>query len=240
MHSGIRIGLIGDFNDQQKAHQAIPKALAAASGGAAEGVWIGTDSAGTSQPLAGFDGIWCVPGMPYRNAAGAIEAIRHARTSGTPFLGTSAGFQYAVIEFARNVLGLTDADHQKSNPKATLPLIAPLGLSLLGVKARVRFTPGSQLRKAYGKAESVEQYHCSFGLNGRYRRLIEGRGLHATAVDDQDETRAVEVDGHPFFVATLFQPELAALVDGAPPNPLVQAYIAACERRRQRLTKAAS
>ena len=240
MHSGIRIGLIGDFNEQQKAHQAIPKALAAASGGTVEAVWVPTDAAGKGESLAGFDGLWCVPGMPYRDAAGAMKAIRHARVTGTPFLGTSAGFQYAVIEYARNVLGLTEADHQKTNPKAAMPLIAPLGLSLVGVKARVRFTAGSHLRKAYGAPEAMEQYHCSFGLNGRYRRLIEGRGLYVSAVDDQDEIRAVEVDGHPFFVATLFQPELSAMAAGAPGNPLVHAFVAVCERRRQGAARVAS
>jgi len=121
-----------------------------------------------------------------------------------------------------------------------MPLISPLGLSLLGVKARVRFTEGSHLRKAYRTPESIEEYHCSFGLNGRYRRLIEGRGLYVAALDDQDEIRAVEVDGHPFFVATLFQPALSAPADGAAPNPLVQAFVVASERRRHGAVKAAS
>ncbi|HEY2019438.1 MAG TPA: hypothetical protein VGH38_38285 [Bryobacteraceae bacterium] len=240
MHSEIRIGLIGDFNEQQKAHQAILKSLAGVSEGTVEGVWIPTDSVGKGESLAGFDGLWCVPGMPYRNADGAMRAISYARSSRTPFLGTSAGFQYVIIEFARNVLGLADADHQKSNPKATLPLISPLGLALLGVKARVRFSDGSHLRKAYHAPEAIEQYHCSFGLNNRYRRLIEGKDLCVAAVDDQDEIRAVELDGHPFFVATLFQPELSALVHGAQPNPLVKAFVAVCERRHQGVTKAAS
>src|SRR6185436_10754648 len=95
------------------------------------------------------------------------------------------------------------------------------------VKARVRFSVGSRLRAAYRAAESIEEYHCSFGLNGRYRRLLEGRDLYIAAVDDQDEVRAVELDGHPFFVATLFQPELRT---GA--NPLVAAFLAVCDRRR--------
>ena len=83
-----------------------------------EATWVSTDSVGSGESLAEFDGLWCVPGMPYRSADGAISAIRYARTSGYPFLGTSAGFQYALIEYARDVLGLTEADHQKTNPKA--------------------------------------------------------------------------------------------------------------------------
>lgn len=235
MHSGIRIALVGDFNDQQKAHQAIPKALSAVPEGAVEGVWIPTDSVGRGESLAEYDGVWCVPGMPYRSAEGALAAIRYARMSRTPFLGTSAGFQYALIEYARDVLGFSEADHQKTNPRAAMPLISPLGCALAGMKARVRFTNGSLLRKAYRVAESVEHYHCSFGLNGRYRRLIEGGHLYVAGVDDQQEIRAVELDGHPFFVAALFQPEMGAL-----PNPLVSAFAAACARRHRVATKAAS
>jgi len=237
MHSGIRIALVGDFNDQQKPHQAIPTALSAVpeGEGKVEGIWISTDSVGKGESLAEYDGIWCVPGMPYRSADGVLTAIRHARMSRTPFLGTSAGFQYALVEYARNVLGFSEAAHQKTNPAAAMPLISPLGCALAGMKARVRFTDGSLLRKAYRAAESVEHYHCSFGLNGRYRRLIEGGHLYVAALDDQQEIRAVELDGHPFFVATLFQPEM-----GPAPNPLVSAFAAACVRRHRGATKVAS
>lgn len=226
MHSAIRVGLIGDFNESHRAHQAIPKALLAVS--EVECVWIPTESAETVQSLTGFDGFWCVPGMPYRSAEGAMRAIRYARMTRTPFLGTSAGFQYAVLEFARGVLGLSQADHQKSNPKASIPLISPLGCALAGVKTRVRFMDGSHLWRAYGAAESIEEYHCSHGLNERYRRILEGNDLYMAAIDDQHEIRAVELDGHPFFVATLFQPELRAGI-----SPIVQAFVRTCAKRKQ-------
>ena len=228
MHSSVRVALLGEFNEQQRAHHAIPKALTATSENGVETTWVSTDSVEKGESLAEYDGLWCVPGMPYRSADGAISAIRYARTSKVPFLGTSAGFQYALIEYARDVLGLTEADHQKINPKASLPLITPLDCGLAGVNARVRFMEGSHLRKAYRTADSMEEYHCSFGLNGRYRRLIESGPLYVSAVDDQQEIRAVELDGHPFFVATLFQPEMSA-----GPNPLVAAFVAACQRRRR-------
>ena len=234
MHSAIRIGLIGDYSEQQRAHAAIPRALQAVSGGI-ETVWIPTDAAGDSQALATFDGFWCVPGMPYRDAEGAMRAIRHARITRTPFLGTSAGFQYAILEYARDVLGLSDAAHERTHPKSAMPLISPLGCALAGVKARVRFLDGSRLRRIYNAPESTEEYHCSFGLNGRYRRLLEGRDLTVAAVDDQHEIRAVELDGHPFFFATLFQPEMRP---GA--NPLVEAFVDCCAKRQLSRTKAAS
>ena len=106
MHSAIRIALVGDYNELQRAHQAIPRALTAASEGGVETVWISTDSIARGDSLADFDGIWCVPGMPYRNADGAIAAIRYARTANLPFLGTSAGFQYALIEYRAQCHGL--------------------------------------------------------------------------------------------------------------------------------------
>ena len=162
-----------------------------------------------------------------------MNAIRHARVTRTPFLGTSAGFQYTILEYARNVLGLSGADHQKTNPKSAMPLISPLGCALAGVKARVRFVDGSHLRRIYGVPESVEEYHCSFGLNGRYRRLIEGRDLSVAAVDDQHEIRAVELDGHPFFVATLFQPQVAH-----PLHPLIGAFVHAARMAGQGLRAA--
>ncbi|MEO8593105.1 MAG: hypothetical protein ABI759_07280 [Candidatus Solibacter sp.] len=235
MHSAIRIGLLGEFNGQQKAHHAIPKALEGASEGAVETTWVSTDSVEKGQSLAEFHGLWCVPGMPYRSADGAINAIRYARTSKLPFLGTSAGFQYALIEYARHVLGLTDADHQKTNPKAAIPLISPLGCGLAGVQSRVRFKEGTLLRNAYQAPESVEEYHCSFGLNGRYRRLIESGPMCVCAVDDHHDIHAVELETHPFFVATLFQPEMSSR-----PSPLVKAFVAACEHRANTMAQAAS
>ncbi len=238
MHSTIRVALIGDFNEHQKAHTAIPRSLAAASDDSVEYVWVGTDSVGRGDLLAEFQGIWCVPGMPYRNADGAIRAIRHARVTRTPFLGTSAGFQYALVEFARNALGLAEADHQKSNPKCGIPLISPLDRAMAGARGRVRFVEGTILCKAYGTKESVEEYHCSFGLNPKYQRLLEGSQFWVAGVDDQHDIRAFELDDHPFFVATLFQPEMR--VNEGAPSPLVNAFVHACAKHRVGATRAAS
>jgi len=169
--------------------------------------------------------------MPYRDAEGAIRAIRHARVTRTPFLGTSAGFQYALVEYARNALGLAEADHQKSNPKCGIPLISPLDRALAGVRSRVHFMDGTAIRKAYGAKESIEEYHCSFGLNPKYQRLLEGSHFWVAAVDDQHDIRAFELDGHPFFVATLFQPEMH--VHHGAVSPLVNAFVHACARQTQ-------
>src|SRR5579862_4440916 len=105
MQTRVRIAIIGDRNEQQKAHGAISRALEKGSGGRADAVWVPTDAVGKGEGLAEFQGIWVAPGMPYRSDDGVLRAIRHARVTLTPFLGTSAGFQYALIEVARNVAG---------------------------------------------------------------------------------------------------------------------------------------
>ncbi len=226
----LRIALIGDHNPGVIAHRAIPPALRLAAthaNGPVEPVWVGTATLGNDVPaqLARFDGIWCVPASPYANTAGALAAIRFARESGRPFLGTCGGFQHALLEFAHRVLGLRDAAHAETDPDAEMPLIAPLACSLVERTGAIRFTEGSRLRAIYGAAEAEEGYHCNYGLNPRYERLLENSPLRVCGRDDAGEARAVELDGHPFFLATLFQPERAGLRGLA--HPLVNAFAAA-------------
>src|SRR6218665_3964784 len=110
-----RVALIGDFNAEIVAHRAIPRALALPRERPGIGVdWDWVDPvpiAGAPRQLAGFAGIWCVPGSPYRNMDGALAAIRFARETKRPFLGTCGGFQHALVEFARNVGDISAADH---------------------------------------------------------------------------------------------------------------------------------
>jgi CTP synthase (UTP-ammonia lyase) len=251
----MRIGLIGDKNDAVRAHAAIPRALELVRPGQPMAlVWLPTDrlSHASDADLQPHDAFWCVPGSPYASLDGALRAIRFAREHGRPFLGTCGGFQHALIEYARNVLGLAAADHAESSPEAEMPLIAPLSCSLVGTRGTVRFVPGSALAGIYGAPDAVEGYHCSYGLNPQYRSVLDSQGpLHAlralaappirgtrmgppssplriSAHDDTGEVRAVELAGHPFFLATLFQPELSAL--SGTPHPLVRAFARAAER----------
>jgi CTP synthase (UTP-ammonia lyase) len=226
----IRIGLIGDYNPSVRAHTAIPRALelaAEAQNCDVRTAWSHTGSLGNelAEQFAACHGLWCVPASPYANMDGALRAIRFARENSRPFLGTCGGFQHAVIEYARNVLGFGEADHAESNPKAVMPLIAPLSCSLIGVRGKIRLQPGSQAARIYDRAETTEEYHCNFGVNRQHQRLFEPGHLKITGVDEAGETRVVELEGHPFFMATLFQPELSAL-NGAP-HPLVAAFLMA-------------
>src|SRR6185369_994482 len=111
----------------------------------------------------------------------------------------------------RNVLGHAEADHLESNAATAMPVITPLACSLKGQAGSVRFTPGSRLATAAGRSESIEGYHCSYGFNPAYLDLLKGASLQFTAFDEMGEIRGLELEDHPFFLATLFQPERAAL-----------------------------
>ena len=108
------IGLIGDFDPAVPAHQAIPVAIEAAADKLRTPLafeWIPTEDITSVSRLAAYAGLWCVPASPYRRMDGALLAIRYARERQVPFLGTCGGFQHAVLEYARNVLGWADAGH---------------------------------------------------------------------------------------------------------------------------------
>jgi CTP synthase (UTP-ammonia lyase) len=232
----IRVALVGDYNPEVTAHRAIPEAIRLACEScdlAIEGVWVHTTTLGpdVSQQLSGFAGLWCVPASPYANTHGVLASIRLARESGLPFLGTCGGFQYALLEYARNVLGQRDAAHAEDDPGAAAPVIAPLACSLVEKAASIVFAEGSRLRTVYGVPAAEEEYHCRYGLNPGFERLLEGTQLHVCGRDTNGEVRAVELDGHPFFIATLFQPERAALKGQLP--PLVKAFLTAAKKVRQ-------
>lgn len=228
MSNQIRVGLIGDYDPAVPAHQAIPRALALA--GEATGVavaheWVPTEEIAADARVAAYDALWCVPASPYRSTDGALGAIRFAREQGRPFLGTCGGFQHAVLEYARSVLGWADAEHAETSPGATLLVVTPLECALVEAQGAVRFRPGSLLRAAYGADEAVEGYRCRYGLNPAFRDALTAGPLRVTAEDEAGDVRAVELDGHPFFVATLFQPERAALRGEVP--PIVAAFVRA-------------
>jgi CTP synthase (UTP-ammonia lyase) len=228
----IRIALIGDYDPQVTAHQAIPVALEKAAEHRGLNVhwqWLATDEIHAETPLHAFDGFWCVPASPYRSTDGALKAIRFAREQRRPFLGTCGGFQHAVLEYARNVLGWSDAEHGETNPDAARALLTPLSCALVEAVDTIELLEGSLLAQAYESAEIREGYRCRYGVNPQFEGELLRRGLHAVGHDSEQGLRAVELIGHPFFVATLFQPERTALKSVLP--PLVGAFVAACAGR---------
>lgn len=222
------IALVGDYSPAVPAHRAIPRALELAAvhfGRPIASRWVHTaELHDAPAQLADCTGIWVVPASPYANMAGALAAIRFARETKRPFLGTCGGFQHALVEYARNVLGLTGADHAETNPTAANLVVTPLTCSLVEATGTLRLAPDSLIRAAYGRDTVTEGYRCNYGPAPAHRAAFEGAGLRFTAFDESGEIRAAElpIATHPFFVGTLFQPERAALRGELP--PLIRAF----------------
>ncbi len=229
MSTRFRIALVGDHNPAVIAHQAIPVALDLVSadlGVQVTGDWVAT--AAISDPakdLAAYHGIWCVPASPYENMQGALDAIQFAREQQLPFLGTCAGFQHALIEYARNVLGMREADHAECNPEALKPLISKLSCSLVEVQSEIVLIPDSILHQSYGTLKITEGYHCNYGPSKECEPLLFDGAFRVAARDAAGEVRGGELYGHPFFVGTLFQPERRALTGQIP--PIVREFVRA-------------
>lgn len=220
-----RIALVGDFDPSVTAHQAIPQALALAASGTGVGPeWLHTRQALQAE-LDIYDGFWCVPASPYASMEGALRVIRYARENRRPFLGSCGGCQHAVIEFARNVLNLSQAGHAESDPNTSEPVIASLACSLIEASETLHPVPGTRFHAIYGSDEICETYRCSYGLNQEYVSRLEQAGLRVGVLGPMGEARAVELAGHPFFMATLYQPERSALKGQR--HPLIGAFVAA-------------
>ncbi|MBD0709553.1 MULTISPECIES: glutamine amidotransferase-related protein [unclassified Streptomyces] len=225
-----RIALIGDRSPHVRSHVRVPvllDALAERDGLVLDAYWIPTGDAAEPGTVRGFDAVWLLPGSPYASETGVLTAVRTAREHGIPFLGTCGGFQHALLEYARNVCGLTGAAHAENDPSAADDdlLIAPLACSLVGHEGLVRVAPGSLAERALGAERGTERYHCDYGPVSSRLDVLRAHGMRFTGEDEEGGVRIAELPGHPFFLATLFQPELAG--DGSDPHPMIRALAAA-------------
>ena len=222
-----RLALVGDRSRTVTAHTRLPAVLESLRVREAldlDAYWIPTDEVDAGA-LSKFDGIWVVPGSPYRSESGALQAVQIAREQAIPFLGTCGGFQHAMLEYARDVCGLSDVQHAENNPVGKEFLIQPLSCSLVGHEGTVITTPGSLAARALGADRSIERYHCSYGLAADYLAALSSHGMRFSGHDADGAVRIAELDDHPFFLATLFQPELA---DHDPRvHPMLAAFAAA-------------
>jgi len=227
--STATIALVGDRSQTVRAHARIPMlvdALRRRETLVLDPYWIASEEA--EGALDGFDGIWLVPGSPYASAEGAIAAARTARERGIPFLGTCGGFQHAVLMLARDICRIDDAAHAEYGPDGEL-VIVELECSLVGHEGAINYEPGSLIQRIMGVERSLERYHCSYGIDRAYIDRLADHGVRFTAHDDAGDVRALELPDHPFFLGTLFQPELAG--DGTRPHPVVRAFADACVAR---------
>jgi CTP synthase (UTP-ammonia lyase) len=246
----VRIGILGDFNPEFRSHHATNEALqhaAAKLNLPVESAWISTPSVlepDAQKMLESFDGIWAAPGSPYKSFDGMIKGIEFARRRDWPFLGTCGGFQYALIECARNVLGIKDADTAENNSGSKNIVIYPVACAvpkrakdapkLSGPIPEIRLRPGSYLQSFYMKDTVEEEFFCNFEVNPDYEWAAMEAGFPVVARGPQGEIRAIESPTHLFYIATLFQPQLSSKPKKT--HPLVLAFVqAAMDWNRKRL-----
>jgi CTP synthase (UTP-ammonia lyase) len=240
--TSVRIGILGDFNPEFRSHHATPDSLQHAAHKLdlkVESEWIPTPSligSDAEKTLESFDALWAAPGSPYKSFDGMLKGIEFARRRDWPFLGTCGGFQYVLIEFARNVLGIADADSAENNSGSKNIVIYPVACAvpdrkgnapkLSGMVPEIRLRPGSYLQSFYGKKEIVtEEFFCNFEVNPEYEWCAMEAGFPVVARGSQGEIRAIESPAHRFFIATLFQPQLSSTEKN--PHPLVMAFVQA-------------
>lgn len=222
----INLALVGDYNENKVAHKAIPHALELSKTALNINLswsWVNTTAIKDTNQLAQFTAIWVVPGSPYINMEGALTAIRFARETSRPFLGTCGGFQHALIEYARNVCGVQQATHAETEPEGENLIVVPLSCSLVDKRGHISFLPHSQLFNIFKGQTTDEAYHCNYGLNPEWKVRLEKAGIAFTGLDIEGEVRAFELPTHPFFIGTLFQPERTALK--GEPHPLITAFV---------------
>jgi CTP synthase len=195
---------------------------------------------GTERVLREADGILIPGGFGVRGIEGKIETIRFAREHGIPFLGLCLGMQCAVIEFARNVAGLKEANSSEFDPKTPHPVIDLMAdqrsVSEKGGTMRLgsytcRISEGGLAHKAYGVVEVRERHRHRYEFNNAYREALTNQGLVLSGLSpDGRLVEIVELRDHPWFVATQFHPEFTSRPHR--PHPLFSGFVGAALKRK--------
>ncbi len=188
-----------------------------------------------AEQLGGMSGILVAPGFGNRGIEGKIEAVRFARENGIPFLGICLGMQCAVIEFARNVLGLPDANSSEMEQATAHPVIDLMeeqkGVTAKGGTMRLGAYPcqlkkGSKVAEAYGRLLISERHRHRYEFNNDFLEQFEAAGMRAVGVNpDTNLVEVVELPDHPWFVGTQYHPEYQSTVLN--PSPLFVAFVKA-------------
>jgi CTP synthase len=246
----VTVGIVGKYVDLPDAYLSVAESLR--HGAAAQGLrldlrWIPSDELTgllADTYLEDLDGIVIPGGFGYRGVEGKIQAIRHARENDLPLLGLCLGLQCAVIEFARSVLGMTEANSTEFDPSTPDPVIDLMasqedvedkgGTMRLGLYA-AKLAEGSKVRALYDKELVYERHRHRWEVNNRYRKDLENAGMRLSGLSPDDNlVEYIELIDHPFFVATQAHPEFRSRPDD--PHPLFVGLIeaaAACRRGRE-------
>jgi len=224
------IGIIGDYKNS-KTQIAINESIEHSNrelGFNTRYRWIDTTTLNNenySETLKQLDGIWSASGSPFKSLNGSLNAIRYARENKVPHIGTCAGYQHVVLEFAKNVLKLENAQHAEylddlNNPDS---LITKMKCSLAGTKGNVLIKENTLAKKIYAENKIEVDFFCSFGLNDKYSDIFNNSDFRVSGVDEVNAIRIIELIDHPFFVATLFVPQVNSSYEN--PNPLITEFV---------------
>jgi CTP synthase (UTP-ammonia lyase) len=218
----MKIMALGDRDPAHLTHREIDAVLDVLNR-RVECSWVFTDSAEAHQ-LDKVDGVWLLPGTPYRDALAAFEAIDHCLDTGKPFLGTCGGFQHAVLALVRSRAGITYAAHGESDPEAEFQAIVPLECSLYGETRTVYPINGTTLASICG-SEPFDGFHwCGFGVAEGISDVLIQSGVVISAIGDDVGVEAIEMPDHPFFLATAFQPQVGTGISGLV-HPLIESFV---------------
>ncbi|OPJ55098.1 CTP synthase [Alkalithermobacter paradoxus] len=237
----IKIALVGKYVELQDAYISVAESLKHA--GINNGVkidikWVHSEhinDQNVSKELEGMDGILVPGGFGDRGVEGKISAIRYARENKIPFLGICLGMQLAVVEFARNVVGLKGAHSSELDPNTNYPVIDLMpeqadieemgGTMRLGVYACKLYTE-TKAHEAYGETLVYERHRHRYEFNNEYREALTKAGLVISGISpDERLVEIIELKDHPWFVAAQFHPEFKSRPTKA--HPLFREFIKA-------------
>jgi CTP synthase len=249
----VKIGLIGKYIDLQDAYLSVVESLKHAGfhhGAKVEIDWIQAEEVEgllVAGRLADLDGIVIPGGFGERGFEGKIAAAGYAREHDIPCLGLCLGLQAMTIEFCRNVLGMTDANSTEMNPNTPYPVIDLMhdqrdvidkgGTQRLGAFYAI-LEPGTRVAQAYGEPVVSERHRHRYELSAQLKPKLEAAGLRCSGVSpDRRLVEFIELDDHPFWVATQAHPEFKSRPDRPHPlfRELVDAALARHEARAPRL-----
>lgn len=241
----VKIGLIGKYVELKDSYKSIAEALDHAGANQQTGVeldWIHSEQINErniEEKLGHLDGILVAPGFGSRGIDGKLLAINYARTNEVPFFGICLGMQCAVVEFARNVLGLADAhssEIKEYTPHPVIDLMAEQkSITDMGGTMRLGSYPcelkeNSLVREVYGVDSIEERHRHRYEFNEAYREQFEDAGMIATGINPVSNlVEIIEIPEHPYFVASQFHPEYASTVIA--PHPLFIAFVNACVKK---------
>ncbi|HDR06562.1 MAG TPA: CTP synthase, partial [Candidatus Coatesbacteria bacterium] len=246
----VKIALTGKYATLKDSYISIVNALehaGVALGVRVEPVWIDTTEIARPEDVQRLlpedtGGVIVPGGFGARGVEGKIQVIQHARERGLPFLGICYGFHFAVVEFARHVCGLEEAQTTEVNSRTPHPVICLLpeqksesrlgGTMRLGGH-RVRLEPKSAVAGLYGRDDVIERFRHRFEFNNDYREIFGKKGMRFSGTTPDGEIMQVlELPGHPYFVASQFHPEYTSRP--LAPNPLFHGLVKAAVARRSR------